>query len=124
MRKVTMYYAFDDKEFDNYDMCFEYESKALMLMRSIEKKYSFYDKSMKEMIAPYESPDVEDWLDWLDDAYSCCTYIRKTGSLTDDEAEIIRENIGACIYNEDFNGGVVGLFGYNRRTGEWDKVDE
>ena len=123
MREVTMYYAFDDKEFDNYYACLVYENNAYMLMRSIEKKYAFYDRNMKEMTAPFDSPKVEDWLTWLDDAYSYCTYIRKMGSLTDDEAEIIRENIGACIYNEDF-GCVVGLFEYNCRTGEWDKVDE
>lgn len=123
MREVTMYYAFDDKEFDNYEQCLRYENNAYMLVRSIEKKYSFYDKNMKEMTAPFDSPNVEDWLTWLDDAYSYCTYIRRTGSLTDDEAEIIRENIGSCIYNDDFSCA-VGLFEYNRRTGEWDKVDE
>lgn len=36
MRTVTMYYAFDDKKFDNYDECEKYESKAYELMRSIE----------------------------------------------------------------------------------------
>ena len=123
MREVTMYYAFDDKEFDNYEACACYENNAYMLMRSIEKKYSFYDRNMKEMPAPFASPRVEDWLTWLDDAYTYCTYIRKMGSLTDDEAEIIRENIGACIYNEDFSCA-VGLFEYNTRTEAWDKVDE
>lgn len=123
MREVTMYYAFDDKEFDNYDACFEYESKAYRLMRSIEKKYSFYYKNMEEIIAPLESLDVEDWLTWLDDAYSYCAYIRKMGNLTDDEAKIISENIGACIYNEDFSCA-VGLFKYDTRTMGWVKVDE
>lgn len=123
MREVTMYYAFDDKEFDNYYACLVYENNAYILMRNIEKKYSFYDKNMKEIIAPYESPNVEDWLTWLDDAYSDCTYIRKMGSLTDDEAEIIRENIGVCIFNEDFSCA-VGLFRYDTRTMEWVKVDE
>ena len=123
MRKVTIYYAFDDKEFDNYDACFDYENKALMLMRNIEKKYSFYDKNMKEMTAPYESPNVEDWLTWLDDAYSYCTYIRKMGNLTDDEAKIIRESIGVCIYDEDFSCG-IGLFKYDFHVSKWVKVDE
>lgn len=123
MRKVTMYYAFDDKEFDNYDECEEYESKAYELMRSIERKYSFYDKDMEEMVAPLNSLEVEDWLTWLDDAYSYCTYIRKTGSLTDDEAEIIKENIGSCIYNEDFSCA-VGFFARDVRTDKWVKVDE
>ena len=123
MREVTMYYAFDDKEFDNYEQCLRYENNAYMLMRSIEKKFSFYDKNMKEMIPPYESPNIEDWLTWLDDAYAYCTYVRKMGSLTDDEAEIIRENIGCCIYNEDFSCA-VGLFEYDTYAGEWVKVDE
>ena len=123
MREVTMYYAYDDKEFDNYAACLDYENKAYMLMRSIEKKYSFYDRGMEEMVAPFESPKVEDWLTWLEDAYSYCTYIRKTGSLTDDEVEIIRENIGACIYNEDFSCS-AGLFVWDTRVDKWVKVDE
>lgn len=123
MRKVTIYYTFDGREFDNYYVCLAYENNAYMLMRSIEKKYSFYDKDMKEITAPFDSPHVEDWLTWLDDAYSDCTYIRKMGSLTDDEVEIIRENIGACIYNEDFSCA-IGLFKYDFRTMEWVKVDE
>ena len=123
MREVTMYYAYDDKEFDNYEACLAYENKAYMLMRSIYDKYSFYDRNMKEMIAPFDSPHVEDWLTWLDDAYSYCTYIRKMGSLTDDEAEIIRENIGVCIFNEDFSCA-VGLFRYDSREMGWVKVDE
>lgn len=123
MREVTMYYAFDDKEFDNYDACWEYESKAHALMRSIESKYTFYDKNIKPICAPVLSPEVKDWLIWLDKAYSYSTYIKRTEDLTDEEAEIIRENIGACIYNEDFSCA-VGLFRYDTRTMEWVKVDE
>lgn len=123
MREVTMYYAFDDKEFDNYDACLAYENKAYGLMHSIESKYTFYDKNMKPICAPVLSPEVEDWLTWLDNAYSYSTYIKKIGSLTDEEAEIIRENIGACIDNEDFSCA-VGLFRYDTRTMEWVKVDE
>ena len=58
MREVTMYYAFDDKEFDNYDACWEYENKAYGLMRSIESKYTFYDKNMKPICAPVLSSEV------------------------------------------------------------------
>lgn len=123
MREVTMYYAYDDKEFDNYDACLAYENKGYELIRSIESKYTFYDKKMKPICAPVLSPEVEDWLTWLDNAYSYCSYVRKTGSLTDDETEMIRENIGACIYNEDFSC-TVGLFRYDTRTMEWVKVDE
>jgi len=123
MREVITYVAYDDKEFDNYDACQEYENKGYGLMRSIESKYTFYDKNMKPICAPTLSPEVEDWLTWLDKAYSYCSYIKKTGSLTDDEDEIIRENVGACICNEDFNYA-VGLFRYDTRTMEWIKVDE
>ena len=56
-------------------------------------------------------------------AYYYCFYIRKMGSLTDDEAEIIRENIGSCIYNEEFSCA-VGLFEYDSYTMKWVKVDE
>ena len=123
MREVTIYYAYDDKEFDNYLECVNYENKGFDLILSIANKYFFYKENMEEIFPPSPSPHVEDWLTWLDDAYSDCTYIRKMGNLTDDEAEIIRENIGACIFNEDFSCA-VGLFEYNTRTGAWDKVDE
>lgn len=123
MREVTMYYAFDDKEFDNYYACLVYENNAYMLMRSIEKKYSFYDRNMKEITAPFDSSNIEDWLTWLDDAYSYCTYIKKTGNLTDDETKIIRENVGLCIENDDFSC-TAGLFRYDSRTIGWVKVDE
>ena len=123
MREIITYVAFDDKEFDNYHECVEYENKGYDLMLSIANKYSFYKEDMEEILPPGSSPHVEDWLTWLDDAYSYCTYIRKTGSLTDDEVEIICENIGECIYNEDFSCA-VGLFKYDTRTGEWVKVDE
>jgi len=123
MREVTMYYAYDDKEFDNYEACLAYENKGYGLIRSIKSKYTFYDKNMKPICAPAFSPEIEDWLTWLDKAYSYCTYVKKTGSLTDDETEFIRENISACIYNEDFNCA-VGLFRYDSRTMEWVKVDE
>ena len=123
MREVTMYVAYDDKEFDNYEACLAYENKGYGLMIGIAKKYSFYDKNMNEILPPSNSFNVEDWLTWLDDAYSYCAYIRKEGSLTDDEEKIISENIGACICNEDFSCA-VGLFEYNMRTGLWVKVDE
>ena len=123
MREVTMYVAYDDKEFDNYEACLAYENKAYGLMVGIAKKYSFYDKNINEILPPSNSSNIEDWLTWLDNAYSYCIYIKKTGNLTDDEAEIISENIGACIYNEDFSCA-VGLFRYDTRTMNWVKVDE
>ena len=123
MREVTMYYAYDDKEFDSYRACEDYETTAYMLMRSIEKKYSFFDRKMNLIVAPFDSSKIEDWLQWLDDAYQYCTYIKRFGSLTDDEAKIIRENLGSCIYNEDFSCA-EGLFKYDFNTGRWVKVDE
>jgi len=123
MREVTMYYAYDDKEFDNYEACLAYENKGYGLMRSIEKKYSFYDKNMKEMTAPFDSPHVEDWLTWLDNAYSDCTYIKRCDILTAQEEAIIDENIGCCMLNYDFKGD-TGLFKYDVSESKWVKVDE
>jgi len=123
MREVTMYYAYDDKEFDNYHACIQYENIGYGLALSIANKISFYDKNMEEILPPGSSPDVEDWIKWLDDAYGCCVFCRRNGSFTDDETEFIRENISACIYNEDFSCA-VGLFRYDTRTMEWVKVDE
>lgn len=123
MREVTMYYAYDDKEFDNYHACIQYENIGYDLALSIANKISFYDKNMEEILPPGSSPDVEDWIEWLDDAYGCCVFCRRNGSFTDDETEFIRENISACICNEDFSCA-VGLFRYDTRTMEWVKVDE
>ena len=123
MREVTTYYAFDDREFDNYDACLEYENKAYGLMRSIEKKYSFYDENMKKITAPFDSPDVEDWLTWLDNAYGDCTYIKRYNALNPQEEAIIDETIGCCMLNYDFKGE-IGLFKYDISESKWVKVDE
>ena len=123
MREVVTYVAYDDTEFNNRDECEEYELKAEALIRSIENKFTFYDRNMKPIRAPLLSSEVAEWLTWLDNAYKYASYVRKAGSLTDDEAEIIRENIGACLYNEEFSCA-VGLFRYDTNMRGWVKVDE
>jgi len=123
MREVITYVAYDDTEFDNCEECATYEDKAYDLIYSIGEKYEFYDKNMNIILAPFASPNVEDWLTWLEDAYTNCTYIKRHDILTTREAAIIDENLGCCMLNYDFNGD-TGLFEYNHRTGKWDKVDE
>ena len=122
MREVTTYIAFDDKEFDNYEACLVYENKAYGLMCNIMSKYSFYDKDMKKMELPH-SPNVEDLLTWLDNAYSDCTYIKRYNALSSQEEALIDENLGCCMLNYDFKGD-IGLFSYDISESKWVKVDE
>jgi len=123
MREITIYVAFDDKEFDDREECQEYEAKAYDLVYSIGEKYEFYDENMNIILAPFASPNVEDWLTWLDNAYSDCTYIKRCDILTAQEEAIIDENIGCCMLNYDFKGD-IGLFKYDISESKWVKVDE
>lgn len=123
MREVIRYYAFDDEEFEDREECQEYEAKAYDLVYSIGEKYKFYDKNMNIIPAPFNSPDVEDWLTWLDNAYGDCTYIKRYNALNPQEEAIIDETIGCCMLNYDFKGE-IGLFKYDISESKWVKVDE
>ena len=123
MREITTYIAFDDKEFDNREECQEYEAKAYDLVYSIGEKYEFYDKDMNIILAPFASPNVEDWLTWLDNAYSDCVYIKRYKALNSQEEAIIDENIGCCMLNYAFKED-IGLFKYDISESKWIKVDE
>lgn len=123
MRKIITYVAFDDKEFNDREECQEYEEKAYDLVYSIGEKYEFYDENMNIILAPFASPNVEDWLTWLDNAYNNCTYIKRYDALNSQEEAIIDENIGCCMLNYDFNNE-LGTFRYDCNNVKWVKVDE
>lgn len=122
MREVITYIAYNGTEFNNRDECFEYELAAWKIFQSVKEKFSFLDENMNMIVAP-ESNDMEDWFNWLNIAFYACTYIKKYGSLTDDEVKLIKENTGICLYNEDFSCA-IGLFKYNDKLMSWDRVDE
>lgn len=47
MREVTMYYAYNDKEFFNREKCLAYEHEALIRSLEIYDAYTFFDKNSR-----------------------------------------------------------------------------
>lgn len=124
MREVTVYYAYDDKEFYDRDECLTYEENAIKLMEEINEKYSFFDENMHLLVAPLSSTDIEEWIEWLNTAADKCTFIHRTGDLSTNADKFAREVCGYCINNSDFPYGEenVGLFKYE--DCDWVKVSE
>ena len=124
MREVTMYYAYDDSEFDDRDECLAYERQAVEAMMSIDDCYDFLAKCGDRYIAPdYQCEDVEEWMDWLSDAAQHCEYIKVCHTLPKNAVRFIDREFGYCIAPEDFNNE-TGLFKYDYFKNEWIKVDE
>lgn len=124
MREVTVYYAWDDTEFDDRDECLRYERQAVEAMMSVNDCYDFFTKWGVRYSAPdYRCEDVEEWMDWLSDAAEHCDFIRVRHILPDNAVRFIDREWGYCIAPEDFNGE-TGLFKYDDFKNEWVKVGE
>lgn len=122
MREVSVFYAFDDTEFFDRDECAEYEMQMLEYLKEINEKYSFFDKDMNLFMSPH-SDDIEDWIDWLDNAAERCMFIYRDENLSNAANRSLSEYCGYCINNEDFDYN-VGWFKYDMRLTEWLKVDD
>lgn len=124
MRKVTMYVAWDDSEFDTEDECLLYESEAMDAMREVNDCYDFFNKNGEHFDAPPEWDDnIENWLDWLSDAAEHCDHIKVNYILPEYAVRFIDREWGYCIAPEDFHNE-TGLFKYDDFKDEWIKVDE
>lgn len=123
MREVKYYIAWDDSEFESKEECLAYEKNALDCLKETCEKYSFFDKNMNLYCAPLESFDVEDWMDWLDNAVNNCEFIHRETDLTILAERFISDYWGFCILNDDFNHK-TGWFKYDFHRNEWVKVDE
>lgn len=121
MRKVSVFYSFDDKEFFDRDECEAYEREAVRHLRTVEACYAFYGKEGDRLFAPLRSDDVEDWMDWLYIAGDSAERIFVSRQLPNDTAYFVREQVGYCILPEDFNYQ-TGNFQYNWKCYKWVKV--
>ena len=124
MREVTVYYAYDDSEFDDRDECLRYEQQAVEAMMSVNDCYDFLTMSGARFEAPdYQCEDVEEWMGWLSDAAEHCDYVNVRHILPENAVRFIDREWGYCIVPEDFNGE-IGLFKYDDLKNEWVKVGE
>lgn len=123
MREIKYYVAWDDSEFDNESECLAYEERGKKCAQEFNKAYSFYDKNMNKILAPNESADVEEWIDWLGCAIDDSAYIRRYANLTQEAERFYCHSWGTCVLNEDFDNE-LGLFSYDFETNTWDKVGE
>ena len=112
MREAIVYYAYDDTEFSDRESCLDYEKEAMELMKEINEKYSFFDENMGPFVAPLDSVDIEDWIDWLKGAAAAFTFIRRRDNLSTEADRFIFNNCGYCINNDDFGNEEenIGLF--------------
>jgi len=124
MREVTVYYAYDDSEFEDRDECLRYERQAVEAMMSVNDCYDFFNKWGTRYSAPNSlCEDVEKWMDWLSDAAEHCEYIRVRHILPENAVWFIDREWGYCIAPEDFHNE-TGLFKYDDFKNEWVKVGE
>jgi hypothetical protein len=124
MREVTVYYAYDDSEFEDRDECLRYERQAVEAMMSVNDCYDFLDKDGVCYTAPdYRCEDVEEWMDWLSDAAQHCDYVNVRYVLPENAVRFIDREWGYCIAPEDFHNE-TGLFKYDDFKNEWVKVGE
>jgi len=116
MKKVTVYYAYDDTEFYDEDECMRYEQKAIDIMVKAKEVFTFYDENMNVM-SWYVNDNVDDLLNEFENIYDHCTYIK----VNEDNEEVIR-----FIYNQ--TGSLVpnegeGLYKYGWNVSEWAKIN-
>lgn len=123
MREIKYYVAWDDSEFESVDECMAYEERAISCAQEFNEAYSFYDKDMNKILAPSESVDVEEWMDWLACAIDDAAYIRRYANLTEEAEKFYCHMWGTCVLNDDFDNE-LGLFNYDFGNDTWVKVGE
>lgn len=75
MKIVSTYIAYDGMEFDNERECREHEQYAFDMYNQILECVHFYNAEMEEYWQLY-AVNVEEVLDWLEETYSNCSYIK------------------------------------------------
>lgn len=116
MKIVRTYVAYDGIEFDNERECREHEQYAFDMSNQILECVHFYNDMMEEYWQPC-AMSVEENLEWLDETYNNCSYIKIT-------KEIPSSAWAWCANYFDFTfPEETGFFEYHMGTG-WTKVDE
>ena len=123
MREEVRYYAYDDTEFFDREECEAYEGHIYDMLTSVSEKCSFFDKDMNIFMPPNDSPDINDWMNFFDNAFNECGIVHREENLTDEENSFMRYEFGYCFNNEDFNNE-TGWFRWDKDEIEWVKMDE
>ena len=116
MTTVTVYYSADDVEFFDREECLEHEVHIFDMCIEFLKCVHFYNESGEEIWQPY-SNCLEECLEWIDEAFNNCEYIKVKEIIPIKVAEWIKNYFGFCFPES------VGFFEYIMGEG-WRKVDE
>lgn len=122
MREITIYYAYDDSEFDTREACEAYEKQVYDTLVSISQKYTFFDADMNVLFPP-TNVDINTFIQWLEESANKCAYLHRAENLTAEEDKLIRRECGYCICNYDFDY-TNGWFIWDSITCDWVQVDE
>ena len=122
MLEVTIYYAYDDSEFDTREACEAYEKQAYDTLVSISQKYTFFDTEMNVLFPP-TNVNIDMFIHWLEESTNKCAYLYRDENLTDEEDRFVRRECGYCICNTDFNYN-VGWFTWDGMACDWVQVDK
>lgn len=117
MREVITYVAYDDKEFDNFEECEEYEGKAFDLLEEFFNAYDFFGKN-GEYIWIFLN-GVEQGLHAIKYAFERCEKIRVKKIISHEVIELIDSYFGYELPPNE-----VGLYEYDWTEYKWIKVDE
>lgn len=123
MREEVRYYAYDDTEFFDREECEAYETNVHNMLTSVSNKYTFFDKDMNILMPPDDSSDINNWMDFFDNAFNESSIVHREENLTDEENSFMRYEFGYCIHNEDFNNE-TGWFRWDSDEIEWIKIGE
>ena len=116
MKKVIVYYAYDDTEFYDEDECMRYEQKAIDLMVKAKEVFTFYDKNMNVM-SWYVNDNVDDLLSEFENVYDHCDYI-KVNAYNEEVYEFIYSQIGLSLPGDE-----EGLYEYDWTDDRWIKIN-
>lgn len=123
MREEIRYYAYDDTEFFDRAECEAYETNVYNMLTSVSEKCSFFDKDMNIFMPPNDSSNVNDWLNFFDNAFNGSSIVHREENLTNEENSFMQCEFGYCFSNEDFSNE-TGWFRWDRDEIEWVKMDE
>ena len=114
MRKVVVYYAWDDTEFDNEMECADYERQTIALIKEIHTKMVIFDKD-RNYIAWEPISSIENWIEWFSITWGTVYFIHIKEDLSPQAEGFIRAEWGYIFPNE------FGTWKYNF---DWDRIGD
>lgn len=115
MREITVYIAWDDKEFTNKSECEAYEEHTREMIHQLEQSLTMYDKDNNKIEWNQET-DLEAWNNWFEDTFGHCENIELHQALSEEVETYLRYNFGYEI-----NQFKPGKYHYDWNVYEWVK---